>query len=188
MTEASGWIFLLRRNLAFVVVVLALPPVSYLLLQTPWFYTDTLVTTGIFFILVMGLDLLYGSAGQLSLGHQGFFAIGAYGVAILFKQAELSPWLGALCALALNVLLALGFGRILLRLTGLYFMLGTLALGIMVHAIITVRYPVTGGDAGIGGVPRPAIFGISLGSPMAFTVTVWLVALALFWFALNLSK
>jgi len=188
MTEQSGWALLLRRNLAFFVVLVALPPLSYLLLKTPWFYTDTLVTTAIFFILVMGLDLLYGLAGQLSLGHQGFFAIGAYGVAILFKHFGWSPWLGALCALALNMVLALGFGRIVLRLTGLYFMLGTLALGIMVHAIITVWSPVTGGDAGLGGVPRPAFFGIALSSQTAFTVLVWIVAAVLFWFALNLSR
>ncbi|OGA92581.1 MAG: hypothetical protein A3G27_01345 [Betaproteobacteria bacterium RIFCSPLOWO2_12_FULL_66_14] len=169
-------------------MLLALPPVSYLLLKTPWFYTDTLVTTGIFFILVMGLDLLYGSAGQLSLGHQGFFAIGAYVVAILFKHAGLSPWIGALCALALNVALALSLGRILLRLTGLYFMLGTLALGIMVHAIITVWHPVSGGDAGLGGVPRPSFFGITLTSGISFAVLVWVIALALFWFALNISR
>jgi branched-chain amino acid transport system permease protein len=176
------------RNLPFFVVVLALPPAAFLLLKTPWFYTDTAVTTGIFFILVMGLDLLYGSAGQLSLGHQGFFAIGAYVVAILFKHAGLSPWLGMLCGLALNVALALSLGRILLRLTGLHFMLGTLALGIIVHGIITVWHPVTGGDAGLGGVPRPSFLGVSLSSQMAFAVFVWGMALVLFWFALNVSR
>ncbi len=87
--------YLIRRNLVFFVILLAFPPVSFLLLQTGWFYSDTLITTGIFFILVMGLDLLYGYAGQLSLGHQGFFAIGAYTVGILAKQFGASPWIGA---------------------------------------------------------------------------------------------
>lgn len=180
--------YLIRRNLGFFVILLAFLPVSFLLLKTGWFYSDTLVTTGIFFILVMGLDLLYGYAGQLSLGHQGFFAIGAYVVAILAKQFGTSPWIGALAALIVNLLLAVSLGRILLRLTGLYFMLGTLALGIMVHAIITVWHPVTGGDAGLGGIPRPRLGGIPLTSELAYGALVWVIAFALFWAALNLAR
>jgi branched-chain amino acid transport system permease protein len=180
--------YLLRRNLVFFVILLAFPPVSFLLLKTGWLYSDTLVTTGIFFILVMGLDLLYGASGQLSLGHQGFFAIGAYTAAILAKQFDASPWIGALAALCVNLLLALTLGRILLRLTGLYFMLGTLAFGIMVHAVITVWHPVTGGDAGLGGVPRPRLGGIPLTSELAYGALVWVIAFALFWAALNLAR
>jgi branched-chain amino acid transport system permease protein len=180
--------YLIRRNSVFVVILLAFPPVSLLLLRTGWFYSDTLVTTGIFFILVMGLDLLYGYAGQLSLGHQGFFAIGAYTVAILAKQLGTSPWLGALAALGVNLLLAVSLGRILLRLTGLYFMLGTLAFGIMVQAIITVWHPVTGGDAGLGGIPRPRLGGVPLTSELAYGTLVWVIAFVLFWAALNLAR
>ena len=179
---------LVRRNLVFFVLLLAFPPASFLLLKTSWFYTDTLVTTGIFFILIMGLDLLYGYAGQLSLGHQGFFAIGAYTVAILTKHLGASPWVGALAGLSLNVFLALSLGRILLRLTGLYFMLGTLAFGIMVHAVITVWHPVTGGDAGLGGIARPTLLGFSLSSETAYATLVWGIAFSLFWVALNLAR
>ena len=181
-------VYLGRRNLVFWGVLLVSPPVAFVLLQTPWVYRDTLITTGIFFILVMGLDLLYGYAGQLSLGHQGFFAIGAYTVAILSRQFGASPWAGALAAIVISLLLALSLGRILLRLTGLYFMLGTLAFGIMVHAVITVWHPVTGGDAGLGGIPRPVLWGIPLASDAAFGAFVWAIAFALFWVALNLAR
>ena len=180
--------FLMRRNLAFAVTVLAFPPVAVLLLRTGWVYSDTLVTTGIFFVLVMGLDLLYGYVGLLSLGHQGFFAIGAYAVAIVVRQFGTSPWTGALAALVINLLLAVSLGRVLLRLTGLYFMLGTLAFGIMVHAVITVWYPVTGGDAGLGGVPRPWVAGTPLGSDPAYGTLVWVIAFTLFWAALNIAR
>lgn len=180
--------FLMRRNLAFVVTVLAFPPVAVLLLRTGWLYSDTLVTTGIFFVLVMGLDLLYGYVGLLSLGHQGFFAIGAYTVVILVRHFGTSPWTGALAALIVNLLLAVSLGRVLLRLTGLYFMLGTLAFGIMVHGVITVWYPVTGGDAGLGGVPRPWLAGIPLSTELAYGALVWVIAFALFWAALNIAR
>ena len=59
--------------------------------------------------------------------------------------------------MALNLALSFVLGRICLRLSGSYFMLGTLAFGIMVHAVITVGYTVTGGDAGLGGIPRPSV-------------------------------
>jgi ABC-type branched-subunit amino acid transport system ATPase component/ABC-type branched-subunit amino acid transport system permease subunit len=134
----------------------------------------------------MGIDLLYGYAGQLSFGHIGFFAIGAYGVGILAKFAGV-PFLGGLvAALVLNVALGFLLGRIFLRLSGSYFMLGTLAFGIMVYAVISVWSPVTGGEAGLGGIPRPRL---GLLSPdLEFGVIVWVVALVLFWLALNLAQ
>jgi branched-chain amino acid transport system permease protein len=67
-------------------------------------------------------------------------------------------------------------------------MLGTLAFGIMVHAVITVWHPVTGGDAGLGGVPRPRLGGIPLTSELAYGTLVWVVAFALLWAALNLAR
>jgi len=160
--------------------------VAALLLKAGWLYSDVIITTGIFFILVMGLDLLYGYAGQLSFGHIGFFAIGAYTVAILAKFAGFSFVGGLLAALVLNVALGFVLGRIFLRLSGSYFMLGTLAFGIMVHAVITVWSPITGGDAGLGGIPRP-VLGL-LPPDVEFGVIVWIVALILFWLALNLAQ
>jgi branched-chain amino acid transport system permease protein len=160
--------------------------VAALLVKAGWLYSDVLITTGIFFILVMGIDLLYGYAGQLSFGHIGFFAIGAYGVAILAKFAGLPFLAGTAAALVLNVALGFFLGRIFLRLSGSYFMLGTLAFGIMVYAVISVWSPVTGGEAGLGGIPRPVL---GLLSPDAeFGVIVWVVALVLFWLALNLAQ
>jgi len=179
---------LLRRAAPFWVILGLYLPVCLLLLRARLFFADTVVTSAIFFILVIGIDLLYGYTGQLSLGHQGFFAVGAYTAAILAGSFSVAPWLGALLALGLNLLLAASLGRVLLRLTGVYFMLGTLAFGLIVQSLLSVWYPVTGGDQGIGGLPRPSFFGVSLESDFGYGALTWVLAFALLWFALNLGR
>ncbi len=159
-----------------------------LALQAGLVYGDVVVTSGIYFILVMGLDLLYGYAGLLSLGHIGFFAIGAYTVGVMAKQAAMGFYASTFIALAVDTGLGLLLGWVFLRLRGSYFLLGTLAFGLVVHAVLTVWYSVTGGDAGLGGAPRPVLFGYPLDSDRSFGALVWMVALVLFWLAINLTR
>lgn len=165
-------------------------PLLLLLAKVGLIFPDTLVTIGIFFILVIGIDLLFGYTGQLSLGHQGFFAIGAYTVAILahFHVHGTELWQSALIAFVINVALAAGLGRVFLRLSGVYFMLGTLAFGLVVQSVLTIWYPVTGGDQGIGNIPRPVFLGFPLDTDLTYGILVWLLALGLSWFALNLAN
>src|SRR5437870_1295413 len=93
--------YLSRRNLAFFITAAVYVVVVLALLPTGLLFADVLVTSGIFFILVMSLDLVYGYAGLLSLGHIGFFAMGAYGVAILANQFGFAWISGALLSLLL---------------------------------------------------------------------------------------
>jgi branched-chain amino acid transport system permease protein len=177
-----------RMNVTFLVVLSCYGVCSAILYLTGAIHSDVLVTSAIFFILVMGMDLLFGCAGLLSFGHVGFFAIGAYAVAVLFNRFAITPSIGIFVAAILNAGLSYILGRVCLRLSGSYFMLGTLAFGIMIHAVITVWYPVTGGDAGLGGIPRPSINGFKLQSDLAFGCLAWACAIALFWLTLNLSN
>jgi branched-chain amino acid transport system permease protein len=177
-----------RRNRAFFIVTPLYALAALVALKLGWVHSDVLVSSAIFFILVMGLDLLYGCAGMLSFAHVGFFAVGAYAVAILSVTFGIDPWLAGAAGLVVNLLLSFVLGRICLRLSGSYFMLGTLAFGIMVHAVLTVAYEITGGDAGLGGIPRPSIGGLRLGSDRSFGTLVWLLAALLFWCTLTLSR
>ena len=140
--------YLLRRNVAFFVVLAAYGTASWLLYWFGLLHSDVVVTSAIFFIVILGLDLLYGCAGLLSFGHVGFFAIGAYSVAVLHAQFGLGPFVSTACGLAINGAVSYVLGRVCLRLSGSYFMLGTLAFGIMMHGVITVWYSITGGDGG----------------------------------------
>ena len=123
----------------------------------------------------------------MSFGHVGFFAIGAYSVAILHAQFGLGPFVATACGLAINGAVSYVLGRVCLRLSGSYFMLGTLAFGIMMHGVITVWYSITGGDGGLGGIPRPQIGAVEA----ELGLVVRLVGLGLrgrlFWGSYNLS-
>jgi ABC-type branched-subunit amino acid transport system ATPase component/ABC-type branched-subunit amino acid transport system permease subunit len=188
MTTRERLSYLAHRNIAFFIACVAYSAISLLLLQLGWVFSDVIVTAGIFFILVMSLDLAFGYTGLLSLGHVGFFAIGAYAVAVLDKQAEIPFGLATLLALVLNVALGVFLGSAFMRLRGSYFMLGTLAFGLVVQAIIRIWFSVTGGDAGLGGIPRPAVLGFELRSQLAFGALVWGIAIVLFWLAMNLTR
>lgn len=180
--------YLVHRNIAFFVTLVIYSVVVFALWSTGWLFTDVLVTTGIFFILVMSLDLVYGYAGLLSLGHIGFFAVGAYGVAIFANQFGL-PWTaGTLLSLVLNAAIGALLGYAFVRLKGAYFLLGTLAFSLMVQALIRVWFQVTGGDAGLGNIPRPDLFGVMLQTDLQFGTLVWVVAVTLFWFSMNLTR
>jgi len=187
MTLSQAVAYLARRNARFFFALLA-----YAFAITPLYFlrvvhSDVIVTSAIFFVVVLGLDLLYGCAGMLSFGHIGFFAVGAYSVAVLFTRFAISPLLGALAGTLITIALSYALGRVCLRLAPSYFMLGTLAFGIMTHSAITVWYSVTGGDGGLGGIPRP-IIGCSLDTDLTFGAFAAACAIVLFWLTYSLSR
>src|SRR6266702_5584488 len=103
----------------------------------------------IYAILSVGFNLLYGYAGQIAMGHQGFFAIGAYGYALLQLNAKFSA-LGALpVSLMICALVALVIGVPLLRLRTHYLAMATLCFGIVIAGVANRWIEVTGGTAGL---------------------------------------
>jgi branched-chain amino acid transport system permease protein len=106
----------------------------------------------------VGLQVLMGQAGQVSLGHAGFVGIGAYGVALGPKLLGL-PVLACLpAAAALAGLIAFLIGRPILRLKGHYLAVATLGFGMLVSLVLVSEVAVTGGPDGTR-VPRPEVFG-----------------------------
>jgi branched-chain amino acid transport system permease protein len=108
----------------------------------------------IFGIAAIGLSLLMGLAGQVSLGHAAFFAVGAYVQAILVTQAGWSMWPAAGASTVAAMVVALLVGLPLLRLRGHFLALATLCLGIIV-AVVARELEVTGGTSGLYGIPKP---------------------------------
>lgn len=111
----------------------------------------------IFALAVVGLNLLMGFAGQVSLGHAGFLGIGAYSVVIGPTYFGLPSWLclfaGAMFAAAVAFLV----GRPILRLKGHYLAVATLGFGLLVAIVLTNEANWTGGPDGMG-VPRLVLF------------------------------
>jgi branched-chain amino acid transport system permease protein len=109
----------------------------------------------------IGLNLLMGYAGQVSLGHAGFFGIGAYAVAVLPARLAVNSWAALIAGALIAGVLAYGVGRPILRLKGYYLAIATLGLGILVAMVINNEGWLTGGPDGIQ-VPRPVFFGTRL--------------------------
>jgi branched-chain amino acid transport system permease protein len=115
----------------------------------------------IFGLFAMSLDLLVGYTGLVSFNHASFFGIGAYTAAILITQGYENFWVTLLAGIIVALLLALLLGSLVLRSSGPYFLMITLAFGQMVYALAWRWRSVTGGDDGLSGIPRPEL-GLSL--------------------------
>lgn len=121
----------------------------------------------IYGIAAVGLMLLMGLAGQVSLGHAGFFAIGAYTQAILTTDLGVHWAIAAVPSVIVAMLAALLLGMPLLRLRGYYLALATLGLGIIV-GVVANESKFTGGPSGIFGINKPEIGGFVFRSPHEF--------------------
>jgi branched-chain amino acid transport system permease protein len=107
----------------------------------------------IYAILSMGFNLLYGYAGQISMGQQTFFAIGAYAFALLQLKLQFPAALAALVSVALCALVALVLGVPLLRLRTHYLAMATLSFGLIFYGVSIRWIEFTGGSAGLAVSP-----------------------------------
>ncbi len=141
------------------------------LLVLPWLVPDStgllssLVITVILFIGVLGLDILMGYAGQVSLGQGGFMAIGGYTAAILAVKYGWPPLFGTAAGIVLSLLCALVLSLTTMRLRGVYLALATLAFGLLIDSLATGMMDVTGGPSGLVGIPSFSIGAVCLREP-----------------------
>jgi len=166
----------------FAVAVFLLPVVY----PDNYYVTVVGVTIGLNVILAVGLNLLMGYCGQISLGHAAFFGIGAYTSAILTVRFGWDPWLAMLAGLALVFAVAYLIARPILRLRGHYLAMATLGFGIIVHIVLVQAVPWTGGPDGMGGVPPLSIFGWVVDTDLRWYLVISAVALFVIWVSLNL--
>ena len=116
----------------------------------------TLLTQALIYgILAMSLDLLLGYTGLASLGHAAYLGLGAYSVGVLTTRYEAGFWVTLAAGLLLAMAAAAVFGLVALRATGVYFLMITLALGMVVWGLAHRWVSLTAGDNGISGVQRP---------------------------------
>ena len=113
----------------------------------------------IYVMLGWGLNIVVGLAGLLDLGYVAFYAVGAYSSALLAKTFGLSFWICLPLAGILAALWGILLGFPVLRLRGDYLAIVTLAFGEIIRLVLINWVDVTGGYAGISGVPRPTFFG-----------------------------
>jgi branched-chain amino acid transport system permease protein len=166
-----------RRKLAILAVGAAclavLPPV----LTSYW--VGLLTQMLIFAILAMSLDILLGYTGMPSFGHAGFFGVAAYAVAVLSTRYQAGFLASALAGLIVGTLLGAAFGLLVSHVRDVYFLMITLALGMVLWGLSFRWIPMTGGDNGISGIPRlETQLGIPWSGPLPFYYLTLLTFLA----------
>ena len=144
------------------------------------------VSAGLHVILAVGLNLLMGYAGQISLGHAAFFGMGAYASAILTTRYAWPSLLAMVAGLVVAGLIAWALARPILRLRGHYLAMATLGFGIVVHVVMVQATQWTGGPDGLGAIPPLNLLGWSVDSDLRWYGVVVSAMLLAIWLSLNI--
>jgi branched-chain amino acid transport system permease protein len=168
----------LARRFAIAVAIVALVVLPYAIKEV--YYVNIASQILLYAIFALGLNILVGYAGLVSLGHAGLFGVAAYVVAYLLTAGH-GHALAIVAALTASLLATAGFAALSLRATGITFIMITLALGEIIWGLAYRWISLTNGDNGITVASRPAPFGIALGGARPFyvaTLIVFLLAVA----------
>ena len=180
-SRRATWLLQGRGSLLILAAAVLLLP----LIVSTNFHYRVLVLVWVFSLAVIGLNLLMGYAGQVSLGHAGFFALGAYSTALGPPLLNMPPWASLPAGIALSGLVAFVIGRPILRLKGHYLAVATLGFGVLVYMGLSNEIRLTGGPDGMR-VERLLLFGWSVRSNVTwYWITGGLMLLGA-WLALNL--
>jgi len=150
------------------------------------YFLSVLVFAGIYALVTIGLSMLMGYAGQISLGHAGFFAIGGYSSAILTKFYHWHPLQGVIAGMLLSVTAALIVGLPSLRLKGHYLAMATLGFGEIIYISSGAAVGLTEGPSGFSGVPVMTIAGFAFKSELSKFFLVWCIVLVTLIVSLNI--
>ncbi len=173
-----------RQNLVlalFAIVLLTIP-----LGASPYPIT-VMVDIGLYSIITMGLIMLMGLAGQISLGHAAFFGCGAYISGILTTKYDFVPWPALFLAALITGGIAAFIGRFMFKLHGLILAGVTLALNLVFYYLVSSLIDLTGGTMGMMSIP-PLSLGPFTSQNLFFNYyLIWIIAILLLTFSLNLA-
>jgi len=137
-------------------------------------------------LVVIGLSLLLGYAGQISLGHAAFFGLGAYLSAIFTTTYSLPLWPTILMAMVITAMIAYLIGIPTLKLEGHYLVMATLGFNVIIYIILIQFEAVTGGPSGFAGIPRLQVGGWTFDSDFKVYFLVWAISIGALLLSLNL--
>ncbi|MBW2039675.1 MAG: branched-chain amino acid ABC transporter permease [Deltaproteobacteria bacterium] len=142
---------------------------------------------GIAAIAAIGLNILIGYTGQISLGHGAFFGVGAYTAAILATKVGSPFWFSVLAAGVVTAMVGMVFGIPSIRLKHLYLCIATLAGQFILEYVFVQWESLTGGAEGII-LPEATLFGLNISSDRSFFWVVFVCFALMCWMAVNLVR
>ena len=154
------------------------------------YHTFQLTLVLVYSIALLGLNMLTGYNGQISLGHGAFYALGAYTAAILMNSLDVPYWATLPASAALCLVAGFLFGLPALRLEGLYLALATFALGITMPPLLKYRHfdALTGGSQGIVIIKPDPPFGLPISQDQWLYFFTLVIVVVLFVLARNLLR
>ncbi len=179
MNKNDRWAF------AGMVLLIAVFPGIALKVKPISHYVDVMIFAGIFSLVSLGLCMLMGYAGQVSMAQAAFFGIGAYSSGILTSRLGWNPWMAMPAGAALSALVAWIIGVPALRLKGHYLAMATLGFGVIVHIVLGEEVKWTGGPSGMVDIPGLKIGGWKLISEVAWYYMIWAVVFLALLFCLH---
>ncbi len=157
----------------------------------PWVFSPYMIyvfnTIGIAAIAVIGLNILIGFTGQISLGHGAFFGVGAYAAAILATTLNFPFYLSIPAAAVITAMVGMVFGTPSVRLKGLYLTIATLAGQFIIEYILLRWESLTKGTMGMI-LPKPEILGWELSGDRVFFFMIFACLILMAWIAVNLIR
>ena len=178
-----------KRKWAYFVIAALLT--FLVLIPFDWFlsqYTSIMIFVGISTMVTVGLCLLMGYTGQISLGQAAFYGLGAYFSAVLSKTYSLNPWLAMLIAAAATGAFAYVIGYPILKLRGNYLAMATLGIGLIMWTLFNQLVQYTGGPDGMSGIPYLSIGGFSFDTNFKRFYLVWFFCLAILFLSQNIVR
>ncbi len=167
----------------FAIFLLFLP-----LAVTNDYYLNVLIFIGIHSIIAIGLDLLMGYTGQISLGHAAFFGLGGYLSGVLSAKWGWTPFAGLVVSILGVGLIAWAIGVPTLKLHGHYLAMATLGFGIIVFIFFNELIPLTGGPSGLTGIKGMSLLGFSFDSDLKYYFLVASVLLISLLLSINVVR
>lgn len=171
----------------FAVIIIVLPWVAGKITAISS-YPDIMIFAGIYCLITIGLSILMGYGGQISLGQAAFYGIGAYVSGILTAKYGLNPWACMLIGAIVAAGVALLVGAPSLKLRGHYLAMATLAFGIIIFIVFNEEIEWTGGPDGMTGIPGLSLFGFEFDSIERYYYLVWAIVFAAFIFTINVIQ
>lgn len=165
-----------KRKLA-TYVFLVLGALLPLILANNTYALRTSVLVLIYIVLALSLNFVLGFAGQLSMGHSAFYAVGAYTTAILTVTYHVPFWIALLCSAIVSAIFGLLLGIPTLRLKGDYLAITTIGFSEILRLVLINWASFTRGPAGIPGIPSPTIFGYTISTNTGYYYILYILAL-----------
>ena len=172
-------------------LVIAMMLLFLILIPFDWFlgqYTSLMIFIGIHTMVTVGLCLLLGYTGQVSLGQAAFYGTGAYISAILSKTYSVDPWLAMAIAATATGAFAYVIGYPIFRLKGNYLAMATLGLGLIMYILFNQLGQFTGGPDGMAGIPYLSVGGFAFDTPFKRYFLVWFFCLAVLLVSQNIVR